>query len=72
MNTDQRMYVRALLLCLMLKIQLSLHKLRAAIEYARDDVSSAAKELQAAEDHGDPDVQVRAFLISTLLLNNYK
>ncbi|XP_022658940.1 tetratricopeptide repeat protein 30A-like isoform X2 [Varroa jacobsoni] len=40
------------------ELKLSLHKLRAAIEYARDDVSSAAKELQAAEDHGDPDVQV--------------
>ncbi|XP_022693559.1 tetratricopeptide repeat protein 30A2-like isoform X3 [Varroa jacobsoni] len=39
------------------ELKLSLHKLRAAIEYARDDVSSAAKELQAAEDHGDPDVQ---------------
>ncbi|XP_028966345.1 tetratricopeptide repeat protein 30A [Galendromus occidentalis] len=38
--------------------KLSLHKLRAAIEYSRDDLSSASKELQAAEDQGDPDVQV--------------
>ncbi|OQR69400.1 tetratricopeptide repeat protein 30A-like [Tropilaelaps mercedesae] len=40
------------------ELKLPLHKLRAAIEYARDDVSSAAKELQAAEGQNDPDVQV--------------
>lgn len=44
-------------------VKLPLHKLRAAIEYARDDVPSAAKELQAAEDQTDPDVQVRLLLI---------